>query len=93
MSGEFICADCMDYLPSYPDGYFDLAICDPPYGGGLSLMQTTHSAATVDGSAACSTDTSRTTRGGGRFDAYAKRDVFKNWRDMGDEVPDERGYV
>ena len=31
---EFINADCMEYLPKYPDNYFDLAICDPPYGGG-----------------------------------------------------------
>ena len=31
---EFINADCMEYLPKYPDNYFDLAITDPPYGGG-----------------------------------------------------------
>lgn len=30
---SFINADCMDYLPQFPDNYFDLAICDPPYGG------------------------------------------------------------
>jgi site-specific DNA-methyltransferase (adenine-specific) len=24
--------DCMDLMARYPDGYFDLAICDPPYG-------------------------------------------------------------
>lgn len=24
--------DCMDMMPQYPDKYFDLAICDPPYG-------------------------------------------------------------
>ena len=24
--------DCMDYLATIPDKYFDLAICDPPYG-------------------------------------------------------------
>ncbi len=35
--GKFILGDCMDLetgLPSYPDNYFDLAIVDPPYGGG-----------------------------------------------------------
>lgn len=31
---EFINADCMQYMTKYPDNYFDLAICDPPYGGG-----------------------------------------------------------
>lgn len=25
-------ADCMDLMAKYPDGYFDLAIVDPPYG-------------------------------------------------------------
>lgn len=30
---SFINADCMDYLPKFPDNYFDLAIVDPPYGG------------------------------------------------------------
>lgn len=23
--------DCMDVMAQYPDGYFDLAIVDPPY--------------------------------------------------------------
>lgn len=27
----FYNGDCMDYLPEFPDGYFDLAIVDPPY--------------------------------------------------------------
>ena len=30
----FLNADCMDYLPKCPAGYFDLAIVDPPYGIG-----------------------------------------------------------
>lgn len=30
---SFINADCMQYLPEFPDNYFDLAIVDPPYGG------------------------------------------------------------
>lgn len=66
---EFINADCMEYLPKYEDGYFDLAITDPPYGGGSS------------------------TRGGGRFDAYSKREVFKNGRDMVKEISDGRGFL
>lgn len=28
----FLNADCMDYLPKCPAGYFNLAIVDPPYG-------------------------------------------------------------
>ena len=25
--------NCMDGMKEFPDKYFDLAICDPPYGG------------------------------------------------------------
>ena len=28
----FVCADCMDVMHRFPDGYFDIAITDPPYG-------------------------------------------------------------
>ena len=28
----FYHGDCMEYLPDFPDNYFDLAIVDPPYG-------------------------------------------------------------
>jgi site-specific DNA-methyltransferase (adenine-specific) len=39
--GKFILGDCMDKnigLPSYPDGFFDLAIVDPPYGEHCNLV-------------------------------------------------------
>lgn len=29
-------ADCMDIMKEYPDNYFELVICDPPYGIGES---------------------------------------------------------
>ena len=28
--------DCMEGMKQYPDKYFDLAVVDPPYGGGCS---------------------------------------------------------
>ena len=31
---QIINADCMDVLKDIPDNYFELAIVDPPYGGG-----------------------------------------------------------
>lgn len=31
---SYICGDCMDYLPQFPDKFFDLAIVDVPYGIG-----------------------------------------------------------
>lgn len=30
--------DCILGMKHYPDNYFDLAICDPPYGIGASEM-------------------------------------------------------
>ena len=30
--------DCMDGMREFPDGYFDLAIVDPPYGLGVTKM-------------------------------------------------------
>lgn len=41
---ELIHGDCMDVMKKYPDEYFDLAICDPPYGigaGGKSFINGT----------------------------------------------------
>ena len=31
---NIVCEDCMDLMARYPDGHFDLAVCDPPYGIG-----------------------------------------------------------
>ena len=32
--------DCMEYLKTVPDKFFDLAVCDPPYGGGAADADT-----------------------------------------------------
>jgi len=31
---ELYLGDCMELMSQYPDKHFDLAIVDPPYGGG-----------------------------------------------------------
>lgn len=31
---KVFCADCMDIMAQYPDGFFDLAVVDPPYFSG-----------------------------------------------------------
>jgi len=31
-------ADCMDIMAATPDGYYDLCICDPPYGINVAKM-------------------------------------------------------
>lgn len=50
MTDTFLNADCMDYLPLYPDDYFDLAIVDPPYGISIGHKQS-DKRVTVRGSA------------------------------------------
>lgn len=58
--------DCMAYMQSVPDKFFDLAVVDPPYGKGNSEFS-----GGVQGSAECSTDISRT---GGTWAAkYGKK--------------------
>ena len=33
-TSEVFNMDCMDYMRQFPDKHFELAIVDPPYGGG-----------------------------------------------------------
>lgn len=84
--------DCMDALREMPDNAYQLAIVDPPYGGGQSVTQQNHSTANMDDSGSDSTVTLKPIRGGGRFDRY-KREIqgCTNRRDMGGEIL--RGYL
>ena len=34
---EIVNSDCVEVLKSFEDNYFDLAICDPPYGIGAGI--------------------------------------------------------
>jgi site-specific DNA-methyltransferase (adenine-specific) len=36
---ELLNCDCMEYMATVPDKYFDLAIVDPPYGIGRDGKQ------------------------------------------------------
>ena len=36
---ELFNEDCMETMARYPDGHFDLAVCDPPYGIGQDWMK------------------------------------------------------
>ena len=36
---ELLNCDCMEYMATVPDKYFDLAIVDPPYGLGSRLVE------------------------------------------------------
>jgi len=35
---EVFHGDCMAFMAGLPDGFYDLAICDPPYGIGVNKM-------------------------------------------------------
>lgn len=35
-TSEVFNEDCMEVMSRYPDKYFDIAVVDPPYGGGCS---------------------------------------------------------
>ena len=39
MPSGFYNMDCMDAMKRFPDGFFDLAIVDPPYGNGGGYLQ------------------------------------------------------
>lgn len=56
--------DCMDAMKQFPDGFFDLAVVDPPYGDGGENI-----GGGGDGLGHGSTDT-RWNRFGQRFDRY-----------------------
>ena len=40
--------DCMEVMKEYPDGYFDLAVVDPPYGIGIQAMSFTKEGPRLD---------------------------------------------
>lgn len=46
--------DCMDGMREFPDKYFDLAVVDPPFGGGQKILGRTKKEADSEGG---STDT------------------------------------
>lgn len=75
----FYLMDCMDGMKQFPDGFFDLAIVDPPYGDGNQKIGGGY------GSDRGSTDTSI---------HYQRKNCRKpdgtwgyaNWRNVGDEI-------
>lgn len=63
LAAGFYNMDCMEAMRCFPDGYFDLAIVDPPYGDGNANI------GGGVGSGDCSTGT-KWNRFGQRFDRY-----------------------
>ena len=68
--------DCMEYMKTVPDKYFDLAVVDAPYGGGLTegggckgWFSKYHQAGEQP---------DEKSRFGGRFDRYKQSEVDEN---------------
>ena len=59
--------DCMELMAQIPDKYFELAIVDPPYGGGADTLN--NSDKELSGGGAYWQHKKRS-RFGGRFDKY-----------------------
>lgn len=60
--------DCLEVMKRYPDNYFDLAVVDPPYGGGGGVNLTAEK-----GSEGGLTATKKIARTGGKWAAkYGK---------------------
>lgn len=63
--------DCMEYMKSIPDKYFDLAVVDPPYGGGcLQNVNVEREREGLCGGGADEWNNRKRGRFGGRFDKY-----------------------
>lgn len=67
---EVLNVDCMEYMRSLPDKAFDLAIVDPPYGGGCLAPQGTRFKRYEPMPIEYSGQTDRQNRFGGWFDRY-----------------------
>lgn len=70
--------DCMEGMKDYPDNYFDLAVVDPPYGGGLTenggcqgWFSKYHQDTAESGGG------TKYNRFGGRFDRYKSSQAIK----------------
>ena len=64
--------DCMEVMRRYPDKYFDLAVVDPPYGGGAAADTHTHTHTHTGGlhGGAAEWEHKERSRFGQRFDRY-----------------------
>ena len=85
--GYYFNGDCMDGMKEIPDKFFDLAICDPPYGGGSQIVQVER-----EGLRGGATDWKHDKRA--RFGGWSKKYHIGNqdrW-DVGGEVPNG-GYL
>ena len=85
MQPGFYNMDCMDALKQFPDKFFDLAICDPPYG----IMVANHEAGKIVGGGA------RPFGGKASYCVWGKHkseSASKPYHTFNDSTPPDEGY-
>ena len=75
--------DCMEYMKTVPDKFFDLAVVDPPYGGGAERERERERDGLRGGCA--DWEKKERSRFGGRFDRYHISGA--DGRQVGEKVP------
>lgn len=85
--------DCMEYMKTIPDKYFDLAVVDPPYGGGAKLDDNRSQIGNVERErelhgGGADWESKQRSRFGGWFDRY--HISGENGRQVGNEVSSGR---
>ena len=85
---DFFNADCMEGMKEIPDKFFDLAIVDPPYGGGSQTVQVEREREREMRGGSADFEQRKRSRFGGWFDKYDLADG----RNMVGQISD-RGYL
>ena len=85
--------DCMEYMKTVPDKYFDLAVVDPPYGGGAKLDNSRSQIGNVERErelrgGGADWESKQRSRFGGLFERY--HISKENGRKVGNEVSSGR---
>ena len=70
MAPGFYNMDCMEAMKAFPDKFFDLAIVDPPYGGGFVDQGGNTPPEKISGGGAADWQRRKNGRWGQRFDRY-----------------------
>lgn len=78
--------DCLEGMKQFPDKYFDLAVVDPPYGGGSQNVNVERERGLHGGTA--DFESRQRSRFGGRFDKYHISEEDR--RNVVGEVSDRR---
>lgn len=78
--------DCMEYMRTVPDKFFDLAVVDPPYGGGSQTVHVERERERGLQGGHADWENKKRSRFGGNFDKY--HICKESGRVMGGEVSD-----